>query len=145
MLGLTGLGQRPEPWALDRKAAYDITHTVFHLTNWGEHPSAVSPLIAGYLSLYLPAWIDDWAAIGHWDLLGELLVVDACLPRPALDAEVWERYAAAQAPDGAMPVRRSMPISDRAEIFDRVHHPTLVAAFASAMATSRALSADAVA
>jgi hypothetical protein len=27
-------------------------------------------------------------------------------------------------------------------VFDLVHHPTLVAAFASAMATSRALSSD---
>ncbi len=40
-----------------------------------------------------------------------------------------------------MPIHREMPEGDAAEVFDLVHHPTLVAAFASAMATSRALSA----
>lgn len=144
-VGRTWLGSMPEPWTVQLHIGYDLTHTVFHLTNWGENPGAVPPLIADYLSLYLPAWTEDWAVIGHWDLLGELLVVDACLPRPALDAGIWERYAAAQAPDGAMPVRQAMPDGDRAEVFDQVHHPTLVAAFASAMATSRALSTDPVA
>ncbi|UQA96954.1 DUF6895 family protein [Streptomyces halobius] len=138
----TWLGRRPEPWTVQLHIAYDLTHTVFHLTNWGEAPGRVPPAIASYLELYLPAWMDDWAELEHWDLLGELLVVDACLPRPTLDARYWERYAAAQSDTGAMPVQRGMPDGDPAEVFDAVHHPTLVAAFASAMATSRALSAD---
>ncbi|TJZ58899.1 hypothetical protein FCH28_01710 [Streptomyces piniterrae] len=138
----TWLGRRPEPWAVQLHIAYDVTHTVFHLTNWGEAPERIPPAIASYLALYLPAWMDGWADLEHWDLLGELLVVDACLPRPSLDARMWERYAAAQSDSGAMPVQRGMPDGDEAEVFDVVHHPTLVAAFASAMATSRALSAD---
>ena len=138
----TWLGRLPEPWTVQLHIAYDLTHTVFHLTNWGEHPDRIPPALADYLALYLPAWTAEWADLEHWDLLGELLVVDACLPRPTLDAQMWERYAAAQSPDGAMPVQRGMPHGDPAEVFDLVHHPTLVAAFASAMATSRALSAD---
>ncbi|MFJ1588220.1 DUF6895 family protein [Streptomyces sp. NPDC088197] len=139
----TWLGQTPEPWTVQFHIAYDLTHTVFHLTNWGEAPDRIPPAIVDYLTRYLPAWTEDWADLAHWDLLGELLVVDACLPRPALDGEVWERYAAAQSDSGAMPVRNGMPDGNAAEVFDQVHHPTLVAAFASAMATSRALSADA--
>lgn len=138
----TWLGRTPEPWTVQYHVAYDMTHTVFHLTNWGERPDRVPAAIADYLAAYLPAWLDDWADLRHWDLLGELLIVDACLPRPVLDAEIWERYAAAQAPSGAMPVQGGMPEGDDAEVFDQVHHPTLVATFASAMATSRALSAD---
>lgn len=138
----TWLGRRPEPWTVQLQIAYDITHTVFHLTNWGEAPDRIPPAIAAYLELYLPVWMDDWAELENWDLLGELLVVDTCLPRPTLDARVWERFAAAQSESGAMPMQRGMPDGDPAEIFDVVHHPTLVAAFASAMATSRALSAD---
>ncbi|MFG1809590.1 DUF6895 family protein [Streptomyces sp. NPDC049040] len=138
----TWLGRRPEPWTVQLHIAYDITHTVFHLTDWGAAPDRIPPRIADYLARYLPAWTADWAELGHWDLLGELLVVDACLPRPSLDAGMWELYAAAQGPDGAMPVQGAMPVGDRDEVFDQVHHPTLVAAFASAMATSRALSAD---
>jgi hypothetical protein len=141
-LAATWLGRMPEPWTVQLHIAYDITHTVFHLTDWGAAPERVPQEIADYLALYLPAWTADWAELEHWDLLGELLVVDACLPAPVLDAGMWERYAAAQAPDGAMPVRGAMPAGDPDEVFDQVHHPTLVAAFASAMATSRALSSD---
>lgn len=141
----TWLGRTPEPWAMDLPVAYDVTHTVFHLTNWGESPDGIPPALADYLMLYLPAWTADWAELEHWDLLGELLVVDACLPRPTLDATLWEKYAAAQSEEGAMPAQGAMPEGDRAEVFDIVHHPTLVAAFASAMATSRALSPEAVA
>lgn len=36
----TWLGQLPEPWTVQLHIAYDLTHTVFHLTNWGEAPSA---------------------------------------------------------------------------------------------------------
>jgi hypothetical protein len=141
-LAATWLGRAPEPWTVQLHIAYDVTHTVFHLTDWGAYPDRLPPRIAEYLALYLPAWAADWAELEHWDLLGELLVVDACLPRPTLDAGLWERYAAAQAADGAMPVQRAMPTGDPAAVFDLVHHPTLVAAFASAMATSRALSSD---
>ncbi|WP_326807470.1 MULTISPECIES: DUF6895 family protein [unclassified Streptomyces] len=137
----TWLGHRPEPWTVHLHTAYDITHTVFHLTNWGEDPGGLPEPLADYLRLYLPAWATDWAELEHWDLLGELLIVDACLPRPALDGELWERYAAAQSPTGAMPTWGQMPQGDPSDVFDTVHHPTLVAASASAMATSRSLSA----
>ncbi len=85
-------------------------------------------------------WIDDWLDLERWDLLGELLVVDACLPRPTLDEPAWRAFAAAQQPDGAMPAVRTMPEGDPDTVFDMVYHPTLVAAFASVLATSRALS-----
>jgi hypothetical protein len=141
-LGATWLGRMPEPWTVQLHIAYDITHTVFHLTDWGAAPDRLPPRIAEYLALYLPVWIADWAELANWDLLGELLVVDTCLPRPELDALGWERYAAAQAPDGAMPAQQEMPAGDPELVFDLVHHPTLVAAFASAMGTSRAMSSE---
>ncbi|MFF1297418.1 MULTISPECIES: DUF6895 family protein [unclassified Streptomyces] len=135
----TWLGRTPEPWTVEGHTAYDITHTVFHLTNWGEHPDGLPPHIADYLATWLPAWLDDWLDLQRWDLLGELLVVDACLPRPTWDERAWEGFAAAQQPDGAMPAIRTMPEGDPDEVFDIVYHPTLVAAFASVLATSRAM------
>jgi hypothetical protein len=39
-----------------------------------------------------------------------------------------------------MPAVRTMPEGDPGTLFDLVYHPTLVAAFASLLATSRALS-----
>ncbi|MEV6405032.1 DUF6895 family protein [Streptomyces bobili] len=136
----TWLARTPEPWTVEGHIAYDITHAVFHLTDWGERPDGLPPRIAEYLADWLPVWLDDWLDLRRWDLLGELLVVDACLPRPTLDERAWTAFAAAQQADGAMPALRSMPEGDPDQVFDIVYHPTLVAAFASALATSRALS-----
>ncbi|MFE9849030.1 DUF6895 family protein [Streptomyces sp. NPDC005576] len=136
----TWLAARPEPWTVEGHIGYDITHTVFHLTDWGESPAGLPPEIAEYLALWLPVWLDDWLDLKRWDLLGELLVVDACLPEPTLDAAAWRGFAAAQEPDGAMPVFEGMPEGDPESVFDLVYHSTLVAAFASALAVSRSLS-----
>ncbi|MGW1465480.1 DUF6895 family protein [Streptomyces sp. NPDC002308] len=136
----TWLAARPEPWTVEGHIAYDITHTVFHLTDWGLSPDGLPPEIADYLALWLPVWLDDWTDLKRWDLLGELLVVDACLPEPTLDPAAWDAFAAAQDPDGAMPVLEGMPEGDPGWVFDLVYHPTLVAAFASALAVSRSLS-----
>nr|WSZ17529.1 hypothetical protein OH837_31580 [Streptomyces canus] len=139
VVGATWLGRAPEPWTVEGHIAYDITHTVFHLTDWGENPDGLPAEVADYLADWLPAWLDDWLDLQRWDLLGELLVVDACLPRPTFDERAWEGFAAAQQPDGAMPAVRTMPQGAPDEVFDVVYHPTLVAAFASVLATSRAL------
>jgi hypothetical protein len=135
----TWLGQLPEPWTTDYHLAYAVTHAVFHLTDWGRCPAHLPTAVADYLALWLPAWTEEWAADRSWDLLGELLVVDACLPGPALDADIWQRYADAQDPGGAMPAYGSMPTGSAEDVFDLVHHPTLVAAFAATMATSHVL------
>ncbi|MFC8426622.1 DUF6895 family protein [Streptomyces sp. NPDC057236] len=135
----TWLARTPEPWTVEGHIAYAVTHCVFHLTDWGENPGGLPPDLAGYLTTWLPAWIDDWLDLERWDLLGELLVVDACLPRPTLDEPAWRAFAAAQRPDGAMPAIRTMPEGDEQAVFDVVYHSTLVAALASALATSRAL------
>ncbi|GGU39867.1 DUF6895 family protein [Streptomyces lavendofoliae] len=137
--GRTWLARAPEPWTVDTRVGYDITHTVFHLTDWGENTAGLPPAVAEHLELWLPVWLDDWLDLERWDLLGELLVVDACMPRPTLDAAAWEGFAAAQRPDGAMPALGPMPQGDPDDVFDIVYHSTLVAAFASVLATSRAL------
>lgn len=132
--------RRLSAWTVEGHIAYDVTHAVFHLTDWGENPGGLPPRLADYLADWLPVWIDDWLDLRRWDLLGELLVVDACLPRPTLDERGWAGFAGAQRDDGAMPAVRDMPdIADPDELFDAVYHPTLVAAFASTLATSRAL------
>ncbi|MDI5963276.1 DUF6895 family protein [Streptantibioticus silvisoli] len=141
----TWLARTPEPWTVEGHIGYDITHTVFHLTDWGESPRGLPDEVADYLALWLPVWLDDWTDLRRWDLLGELLVVDACLPYPSLDEAAWTALAGAQSPDGSMPVSgadgEAAGGSDGGnEAFDLLYHPTLVAAFASALATSRAMS-----
>ncbi|MEU1281886.1 hypothetical protein [Streptomyces sp. NPDC005805] len=139
-LARTWLGRRPEPWTVEGHTAYAVTHTVFHLTDWGERPEGLPRDIAAYLAEWLPVWLDDWLDLGRWDLLGELLVVDACLPSPVLDERVWEGFAAAQLPDGSVPAASDQePRGEAGEVFDQLYHPTLVAAFASVLATGRSL------
>ncbi|MFE7289649.1 DUF6895 family protein [Streptomyces noursei] len=131
----TGLGLLPEPWALDRKAAYGLTHDVFHLTDWGRNRRRLAPEAAGYLRLWLPSWLENWQEEQLWDLVGELLAVAACLPAAPYDAAAWQRLAAAQAADGSVPETGAAPRpTDPAEAFLACYHSTLVTAFAGTLA-----------
>ncbi|MEV8022224.1 hypothetical protein AB0O76_39140 [Streptomyces sp. NPDC086554] len=135
VLALTGLGRLAEPWALDRKAAYGVTHDVFHLTDWGRNRQRLSPELAGYLRLWLPAWLENWLDEQLWDLAGELLAVTACLPKAPYDPAAWQRLADVQAADGSVPQRGAAPASgDPGALFTACYHSTLVTAFAAALA-----------
>jgi hypothetical protein len=142
LLRNTLLGHLPEPWTVEQNAGYSITHAVFHVTGWGARPDRIPPEIVDYLRLWTPVWKHECGQRRLWDLLGEWLAVDACLPDAVLDVEHWLLLASAQAADGALPTLEDFPVGgDSREIFDFVHHPTLVTAFAGALATSRALTA----
>ncbi|MFK0290262.1 DUF6895 family protein [Streptomyces sp. NPDC090442] len=132
---LTGLGLLPEPWALDRKAAYGVTHDVFHLTDWGRNRRRLTPEAVGYLRLWLPSWLENWLEEQLWDLVGELLAVAACLPSAPYDAAAWRRLAGAQAADGGVPETGAAPRpDDPTEAFRACYHSTLVTAFAGTLA-----------
>ncbi|WP_310715596.1 DUF6895 family protein [Streptomyces lydicus] len=144
VLALTGLGGLPEPWALDRKAAYGVTHDVFHLTDWGRNRQRLSPELAQYLRLWLPSWLENWLEEQLWDLVGELLAVTACLPKAPHDPAAWQRLADAQAADGSVPERGAAPSSDDPdELFTACYHSTLVTAFAATLARIAADEAEA--
>ncbi|WP_274559437.1 DUF6895 family protein [Streptomyces spiramyceticus] len=135
VLELTGLGLLPEPWALDRKAAYGMTHDVFHLTDWGRARRRLPQAYADYLRLWLPSWLEAWLEEQLWDLVGELLAVTACLPSAPYDPVAWQRLADAQADDGSVPeMGTAPPPGDGAEAFTACYHSTLVTAFAGTLA-----------
>ncbi|MEW1722422.1 hypothetical protein [Streptomyces sp. NPDC093109] len=139
----TWLGALPEPWLIDWLTAYSMTHTVFHITDWGRLPGALPTDICRYLTRWLPVWIDIWTEIGEWDLVAELLIVDHCLPEPLSAPADWERLAAIQHEDGLMP-RDGEPVTgDDHERFVTHHHTTVVAAVAGTLAVSRTLGARA--
>jgi hypothetical protein len=139
LLAATLLGQQPEPWMIDRSLAYDLTHTIFYLTDWGARPEHVPNHIADYFELWLPVWLQECDERQQWDLLAELLAADACLPQPSLDADSWQLLARTQTSDGALPLEGAFPTGDPREVFDLVYHPTLATALAATLATSRAL------
>ncbi|OEJ39433.1 hypothetical protein AR457_20655 [Streptomyces agglomeratus] len=134
VLELTGLGLMPEPWALDRKGAYGLTHDVFHLTDWGRDPGRLSRAHADYLRLWLPAWLENWLDEELWDLVAELLAVTACLPDAPYDPAVWQRLAGAQAADGSVPdLGTGSASGDRSAYFTSRYHSTLATAFAGTL------------
>ncbi|MGD9485003.1 hypothetical protein WDH52_17395 [Streptomyces sp. TRM70308] len=132
----TWLGGLPEPWAFEQAAGYAATHHVFHVTAWGARPEALPADLAAYLTAWLPAWLGTCLEERLWDLAGELLAVAACLPEPLPARAEWHAYAAAQGPDGRFVPHGEAtpaPADDTAE-FRLCCHPTLVAAFAAALA-----------
>ncbi|MGK5640005.1 DUF6895 family protein [Streptomyces sp. URMC 126] len=140
----TWLGGTPQPWHLDWATAYAVTHTVFHLTDWGAHPEWLPDDLAAYLDRWLPVWTDVWAESRQWDLVGELLIVDSCLPAPHGDITDWRLLAQVQHADGLVP-RDGEPVDDDPATRFRDHqHPTVVAAVAGTVALTRALDSAAL-
>ncbi|MTE20346.1 hypothetical protein F0L17_14765 [Streptomyces sp. TRM43335] len=134
----TWLGNTPEPWAIDWMTAYCVTHSVFHITDWGGRPGELPEPVEEYLRLWLPVWLDVWREIQEWDLVAELMIVGSCLNEPYFDAGLWEELAATQHEDGLVP-RDGKPVEgDTAQRFREHHHTTVVAAVAGTLALSRA-------
>ncbi|MGW7226305.1 DUF6895 family protein [Streptomyces cyaneofuscatus] len=158
VLSRTWLGGLAEPWTFEGPSGYALTHTVFHLTDWGRMPDRVPEKTDAYLRTWLPAWADGCLESGQWDLTGELLAVGASLPGPPplelLDA-VWPVLADVQhttgcVPETGVPVREDaptgVPVHEDAPTGVRGHedapdpypfidcyHSTLVTAFAAAL------------
>ncbi|MDJ0466967.1 hypothetical protein [Streptomyces sp. H27-C3] len=142
----TWLASLAEPWVFDREVGYTLTHTVFHLTDWGHDAQGVPPYLADYLELWLPAWLATCMEDDQWDLSCELLAVAANLPRlsshPDTDTEaeadtIWETIAAAQT-GGCLPEVGPGPLGRAmAQDFTHCYHSTLMALFAGALTSAR--------
>ncbi|GAA2532521.1 MULTISPECIES: DUF6895 family protein [Streptomyces] len=139
----TWLGATPEPWAIDWKTGYDITHTVFHLTDWGARPKGLPADLAAYLRAWLPVWVDIWLEVGQWDLVGELLIVDACIGDPVCGPEPFRQLAAVQHDDGLTPRDSDTVTDDLHQAVADHEHTAVVAVVTGTLTLSRALGAAA--
>jgi hypothetical protein len=142
----TWLGGLPEPWTFERASGYALTHTVFHLTDWGGDVDAVPEDVASYLGQWLPAWLDSCLADEQWDLACELLAVAASLPLPPGDPVAdgaWHLLAQAQDSAGALPEIGPGPQGRPVHrTFPTCYHSTLMAVFAAALTLGRTRQAD---
>jgi uncharacterized protein DUF6895 len=139
----TWLGGMPEPWAIDFLTLYGVTHTVFHLTDWGARPDDLPVRLQRYLHAWLPAWLEVYLEAGDWDLVGELLIVGLCLTEPAHSPHAWEALAHVQQSDGLLPASAERVPTDAGKAFRDHYHPTVVAAVAGILAVSRHINAPA--
>ena len=137
----TWLGGCPEPWRTDFFTLYMMTHTVFHLTDWGVQPGCLPAHLQAYLHAWLPAWLEVYLEAGQWDLVGELLIVDLCLTESVHYPDAWDALARAQQPDGLLPARPGRVPRDPATAFHDHYHPTIVAAIAGSLALSQRFAA----
>ncbi|MEU6002735.1 hypothetical protein ABZ837_33600 [Streptomyces sp. NPDC047197] len=142
LIRATWLGNTPEPWLIDWITGYNMTHTVFHVTDWGRLPQGLPDDIGDYLAAWLPAWIDIWAEVGEWDLVGELMIVGSCLKEPYLDPGAWELMAGIQHEDGLVPRDTAEVCADLDTRFADQQHTAVVAAIAGTLAVSRILDRD---
>ncbi|ASO20535.1 hypothetical protein FHR81_004646 [Actinoalloteichus hoggarensis] len=135
----TWLGGRSEPWTVDFLTAYAVTHTVFHLTDWGARPEELPSPLQNYLHRWLPAWIEVYREAEQWDLVGELLMVDLCLEAPSHPVGAWVALAGAQRADGLLPYGPVPAPRRTSEAFRNFYHPTVVAAIAGTLLVSRGM------
>lgn len=135
----TWLGGTPEPWLIDWMTGYSLTHTVFHLTDWGGTPDGLPDDLTAYVRAWLPVWIDIWAEIQQWDLVAELMIVGCCLKEPYCEPADWERFARVQHADGLVPRDGDPVAEDPGQRFADHQHTAVVAAVAGTLAVSRAL------
>lgn len=141
LIGQTWLGGTPEPWMLDATNAYGVTHTVFHLTDYGASPDSLPAHLHDYLHRWLPVWVEVHCETHLWDLLLELLIVGTCLSPPLFFPAIWEHVATAQRPDGVMPNGVTTPPADTQAAWLNHYHPTIVAVVAGTLTLSRTLAA----
>jgi hypothetical protein len=137
----TWLGGQPEPWTPSLLSLYAMTHTVFHLTDWGARPRGLPEHLQAYLHAWLPAWLEVYVEAGHWDVVAEMLIVDLCLTEPDHPVATWDPLARAQQPDGLLPAVPGRVPRDTARAFRNHYHSTVVGAIAGTLAVSRRLDA----
>jgi hypothetical protein len=130
---------------LDDEAAYSATHTLFYLTDFGNREADLGPVELERAADTVECLLVHYVRIGHWDLVGELLVNLHSLRRwgsPICEAAA-RAYHAAWRDDGTVPgTRDEAPTKGReagagrgpgrrwtkaSPLFRQRYHPTLVA------------------
>ncbi|MEU1054304.1 DUF6895 family protein [Streptomyces sp. NPDC005876] len=135
----TWLGNLPVPWQIDWATGYAVTHTVYHLTDWGRRPDGMPHDMTEYFSRWLPVWLDIWSETRQWDLVSELLLAGLCLDEPYDPADDLRRLAEQQHEDGLMPSDGRPVGDDPVTRFQDHQHTTLVAAATMTLALARSL------
>jgi hypothetical protein len=134
----TLLYNNPEIFSLQRMDAYNITHTIFYITDFGFSNSVrISKTKRIELTKILNSLLYIYTIDQDWDLLAELLVCCDCIKwYPPIYLISWNLLIKAQKSDGSIPrYSKSMTIEtdkDSSEIkyFEDNYHPTIITALA---------------
>jgi len=132
----TILGRRCSAVYIDHGAAYSITHTLFYLTDFGNHPLPLTVTDIEHATNVVECLLVHYWRLAHWDLVGELLSNLHCLgkrnsPFYSGAAMAFQR---ARRSDGAIPADQacekellSAQSPERGDLMFRAcYHTTLV-------------------
>jgi hypothetical protein len=143
----TILGRRCSLVYLDQEAAYSITHTLFYLTDFGNRPLLLKAVEVKYITEVVECLLVHYWRLGHWDLVGELLINLNCLGthESPFYAGASRAFQNAWRNDGAVPAERDSvkKLQSRTElekddlIFRACYHTTLVGVIYGSTALNR--------
>ncbi|MFY0802054.1 hypothetical protein AB1K12_09860 [Peribacillus frigoritolerans] len=139
----TVLARCNSSFCIDVDSAYSITHTIFYLTDMGNRSAPISKSHTEHSVELVESLLLHYWRIGHWDLMGELLInlntighKNTLLFEEAKIAfhEVWQD-------NGALPSMRTQQHIkyelDEEEQFKNCYHTTLVGLLYCATALNR--------
>lgn len=123
----------------DIEEAYRVTHTLFHLTDFGARPPQLTEAERRHALGIVDRLTDHFIAVEHWDLTAELLLSQHCLgqdpTRTRSGAAGVRALLGVQTADGRIPARfaaqRPPEASPPVSLFRFAYHTTLVTALAS--------------
>lgn len=132
------------PIPMDIHDAYEVSHTLFHLTDFGAHGHGLPDHERNRVFVILEDLIDHFVEVEHWDLTAELVLSQFCLgwdpTRTRSGAAAIRSLLDVQTTGGAIPGRSAAQrLPETAEpllFFRRAFHTTLVTAMMSLIAQS---------
>lgn len=138
-LAAESLLARPPAPPVPRAVAYTITHTAFHLSDFGCVDAGLPDDVRERGERVTRSMIASCARQGLWDLTGELISALSCLGGDPVGTPAGQAgircLALAQLDNGAIPGRsaanRAQSSLSPAEFFRKAYHTTLVAALMS--------------
>ena len=126
----------------DSHEAYQVTHTMFHITDFGNRPVELTEPQRQQALILIDQMTDYFVADEYWDLIAELLLCQHLLgqdpTRTRSGAAGVRSLLAVLTPDGRIPARYAAKRPPQTEpplrLFQFAYHTTLVTALVSLLA-----------
>jgi len=138
------LAKLKTPLSITENDAYEITHTIFYLSDFGSRDARLARDDRERVHRIVCLLTDHFVQRDQWDLVGEFILAQFCLGGNPLETPSGvagiERLQEVQLPDGAIPgataKRRPEKSATAAEFFQEAYHTTLVTGLATLMIAS---------
>ncbi|PTL39103.1 DUF6895 family protein [Alkalicoccus saliphilus] len=141
----TILGRFQSTITLDESAAYSITHTLFYMTDFGNRSLSLSQSDIDEIANVLEALLIHYWRVGHYDLMGELLINLTFLEKnnTYLYRNARNAFLNAWNEDGSIPAMKNKRNESEQSEFSFCYHTTLVGVLLCAVEINKTLQKEA--